>query len=255
MRSLFSSVYDRFQNVLYYSCSLVNEILYPERNNQSQKIILEKINLLEKKIFPQFLDVTHQMDQMSRQIGLLQKKLEDIDNAQIYLREEMENVSRYKDIESITRCRSYVKKIKKNLSFVSIALEKKFTSHQPISSSTCSICRTLLNTFKNNLTEIQHYIELATPYLHSFRSHAIRSQLLEMFGTNSVLEAIASLSIFEETDQEKSCRSIQKILNRFSNIFFNINEEIMEIQFYLDESIREEQERRPSLQKLNIYQI
>lgn len=76
-----------------------------------------------------------------------------------------------------------------------------------------------------------------------------------MFGTNSVLEAIASLSIFEETDQEKSCRSIQKILNRFSNIFFNINEEIMEIQFYLDESIREEQERRPSLQKLNIYQI
>lgn len=70
------------------------------------------------------------------------------------------------------------------------------------------------------MTEIQHYIELATPYLHSFRSHAIRSQLLEMFGTNSVLEAIASLSIFEETDQEKSCRNIQKILNRFSNIFF-----------------------------------
>lgn len=29
----------------------------------------------------------------------------------------------------------------------------------------------------------------------------------------------------------------------------------MEIQFYLDEFIREEQERRPSLQKLNIYQI
>lgn len=45
------------------------------------------------------------MDQMSRQIDILQKKLEDIDNAQIYLREEMENVSRYKDIESITRCR------------------------------------------------------------------------------------------------------------------------------------------------------
>ena len=245
MPSLLYSVYDRLQNVIYYSCSVANEIFYAEHNNQSQKIILEKINLLEKKIFPQFLDVTHQMDQMSRQIDLLQKKLEDIDDAQIYLREEMENVSRYRDIESITRCRSYVKKIKKNLLFVSVALEKKFILHQPISSSTCSICITLLNTFKNNLTEIQHYIELATPYLHSFRSHAIRSQLLQMFATNSVLEAIASLSVFEETDQEKSCTTIQKTLDRFTSIFSNINEEIMEIQFHLDESIREEQERRP----------
>lgn len=255
MRSLFSSVYDRLQNALYYSCSVANEIFYPEHNNQSQKIILEKINLLEKKIFLQFLHVTHQMDQMSFQIDLLQKKLEHIDNAQIYLREEMENVSRYRDIESITRCRSYVKKIKKNLLFVSIALEKKFISHQPIISSTCSICATLLNTFKNNLTEIQHYIELATPYLHSFRSHAIRSQLLQMFATNSVLEAIAGLSVVEEKNQEKSCRSIQKILDRFTTIFSKINEEIIEIQFHLDESIREEQERRPSLRKLNIYQI
>lgn len=252
MPTLLCSVYNRLQNILYFSCNVVNEIFFPESNNQSQKIILEKINLLEKKIFSHFSEVTHHIDEMSHQIDIVEKKLEQLDNAQMYLREEMENVSRYRDIESITRCSSYVKKIKNNLLLVSIALEKKSTLHQPVSSSRCPICITLLNTLKNNLTHIQHYIELAIPYLHSFRSHAIRSQLLQMFATNSLVEAITTLSVFHEADQEKSCVTIQNTLDRFIPIFSKIKEEMTEIQFYLEQSIREEQGRRPSLQKLNV---
>lgn len=255
MVSLLYTAYNRIQNVLYYSCAKANKILYKEQNNQTQKITLEKINHIEDKIFHQFLEVSHRLDRITHQFDLLQKKLEQIDSAQIYLREEMENISRYKDIESITRCSNYVKKIKKNVLFISIALQQKFTLHESIPSSSCDICMTLLNTFKENLMQIQHYLELATPYLHSFRSYEIRSQLLNMFATNIISEGIANLSIIEEGDQKKSCVNVQNTLDKFTKIFFKIKEEITEIQLQLDLSIREEQERRPSLQKLNIYQI
>lgn len=253
--SLLYSAYNKLQNGINYGCTRAYEIFCKEKNNESQEIILEKINNIEKKIFNQILEVSTCIDHMLHRIDNLNEKLEQIDNAQIYLREEMENIGRHIDIESITRCHNYIKKIHNNLMSTSVALSKRSILHESVNFSACHICVTLLNTFRDNLIQIQNYLELATPYLHSFRSSDIRPKLLDMFKTNSIPEGIKTLSIFTQTDQQKSCVNAQKALDKFTKIFPNIREEIRQIYAYMNESIKGEQLRRPSLQKLNIYPI
>lgn len=252
---LLYSAYNKLQNGIHYGWVRANEIFSKEKNNESEKIILEKINSIEKRIFKQIFDISTSINQMSNRIDTLCEKLEQIDEAQIYLRGEMENIGRHIDIESISRCRSYIKKIHNNLTAISIALNKRPNLHEQGNFSACDICVRLLTTFRDNLIQMQEYLELAPPYLHSFRNLDIRSNLLNMFRTNSIPEGIRTLSIPMQTDQQKSCANVQQTLEKFTTVFSNIWEEIMEIDSCMNESIREEQLRRPSLQKLNTYSI
>lgn len=252
---LLYSAYNKLQNGIHYGWSIANQIFSKEKNNQSQEIILEKIDSIEKRIFKQIFDISTSINEMSHQIDTLGEKLEQIEEAQIYLRGEMENIGRHIDTESITRCRSYIKKIHNTLNSTSIALHKRPNLHEQGNFSSCDICVTLLTTFRNNLIQMHEYLELATPYLHSFRNLDIRSNLLNMFRTNSIPEGIKILSISIQTDQQKSCVNIQQTLEKFTTIFSNIWEEIMELHSYVNESIREEQLRRPSLQKINFNPI
>ncbi|MGL4347862.1 MAG: hypothetical protein ACRCSV_00155 [Chlamydiales bacterium] len=145
------------------------------------------------------------------------------------------------------------KKINNILKCISIALSKRSSSHQPTNFSQCDICATYLKTFRDNLIDIDKYIKLAIPYLHSFRSSDIRSELMDAFKINKVAQGIDFLSIFMETGEKKSCLSVYGTLEKFTTIFSHIQEEITEISWFMDNSIREEQLRRPSLQRENIY--
>lgn len=182
----------------------------------------------------------------------LYKKIEQIDYAQIYLREEMENIGRHRDKESIKKCQTYIKKINSILKLISIALSNTYRSHEPVNFSKCHICVTFINNFIDNLMNIEKYVELATPYLHSFRSPDIRSELVEVFTVDRVIEGIDFLSNFMEGDEKKSCPNVYRILGRFAKIFSYIQEEIGHISSFMDTSIKEEQLRRPSLQKLSL---
>lgn len=235
------------------SYAIVSQIFHKEKIHESQTIILDKINSLEKKIFNEIRNVSTNLNQVLNKMDTLHKKLDQIDYAQIYLREEMENIGRHRDIESIKKCQTYIKKINNILKCISIALSKRSSSHQPTNFSQCDICVTYLKTFRDNLISIDKYIKLATPYLHSFRSSDIRSELVDAFRINKVVQGIEFLSIFMETDEKKSCLKVNGTLEKFTTIFSRIQEEIGEISCFMDDSIREEQLRRPSLQILNIY--
>ena len=120
------------------------------------------------------------------------------------------------------------------------------------SSSACDICVMHLNTYKNNLVQVQKYLQLAMPYLYSFRDTEIRKQLVRMFKVNSLQKGITILSTPTETDRRKSCREIERILDNFKRVFPSLYDEIKQIRSTLEESIIQEQFRRPSLRVLDL---
>ena len=88
--------------------------------------------------------------------------------------------------------------------------------------------------------------------LYSFRDTEIRKQLVRMFKVNSLQKGITILSTPTETDRRKSCREIERILDNFKRVFPSLYDEIKQIRSTLEESIIQEQFRRPSLRVLDL---
>lgn len=244
---LLDSVYSRLQMGINFCYSLASTIFHRQEENKN---LIERTNSVVKNLSHQMQDISVHTDQILHRIESLNNRITQIDKAQIYLQEELENIGRHRDAESITKCRNYIKKICNTLNTVKIALSKVSRLHER--SSACNICAVHLNTYKDNLVQVQKHLKLAMPYLYSFRDTEIRRQLLYLFKGNSLQKGIIVLSNPIEADQRNSCRKIEQILNNFKKVFPSLYDEMMQIRSTLEESIIEEQFRRPSLRVLDV---
>lgn len=228
--------------------SLASTIFHRQEENKN---LIEKTNSVVRNLDHQIHDISLHTERILHRIESLNNRITQIDKTQIYLQEELENIGRHRDGESIRKCRNYIRKICYTLDTIKIALANVSRVHER--SSTCNICVTHLNTYKDNLVQVQKYLQLAMPYLYSFRDTEIRGQLLHLFKGNSLQRGIIILSnIIIETDQRNSCRKIEQSLNSFRKVFPSLYDEMMEIRAILDESIVQEQFRRPSLRVLDV---
>lgn len=245
--ALLDKVYSRLQTGVNFCYSLANTIF---QRQEANKNLIERTNSVVKNLSHQIQDISVHTNQILYQIESLNNRITQIDKAQIYLQEELENVSRHRDAESITKCRNYIKKICNTLNTIKIALSKISRLHED--SSSCNICIMHLNTYKDNLIQVQKYLQLAIPYLYSFRDLEKRRQLLHLFKNNNLEKGIIILSTPIETDEPNSCSKIEKILGSFKKVFPIFYDEIMEIRSTFEESITDEQVRRPSLRILDV---
>lgn len=161
---LLDSVYSRLQTGLNFCYSLASTIFYRQEENKN---LIEKTNSVVKNLSHQMHDISVHTDQILHRMDSLNNRITQIDKAQIYLQEELENIGRHRDTESITKCRNYIKKICNTLNTIKIALAKISRIHEH--SSACNICVIHLNTYKDNLVQVQKHLQLAMPYLYSFR--------------------------------------------------------------------------------------
>lgn len=179
--ALLDSVYSRLQTGINFCYNLASTVFHLQ---EEKKNLIERTNSVIKNLSHQIHDISVHTDQILHRMESLNNRITQIDNAQIYLQEELENISRHRDAESITKCRNYIKKICYTLNTINIALSKLTTLHE--GSSVCNICRMHLNTYKDNLVQVQNHLQLAIPYLYSFRDTELRGQLLHLFKDNSL---------------------------------------------------------------------
>ena len=244
---MLDSVYSRLQTGMNFCYSLASTMFHRQEENKN---LIERTNSVVKNLSHQIQDISIHTNRILHQMESLNNRITQIDTAQSYLQEELENLGRHRDGESLTKCRKYIKKICETLNTINIALSKISRVHE--SSSACDICVMHLNTYKNNLVQVQKYLQLAMPYLYSFRDTEIRKQLVRMFKVNSLQKGITILSTPTETDRRKSCREIERILDNFKRVFPSLYDEIKQIRSTLEESIIQEQFRRPSLRVLDL---
>lgn len=244
---MLDSVYSRLQTGINFCYNLASTVFHLQEEN---KKLIEKTNSVVKNLSHQIHDISVNTDQILHRMESLNNRITQIDNAQVYLQEELENIGRHRDVESLRKCRNYIKKICFTLNTLKIALSRLSTLHE--GSSICNICRMHLDTYKNNLEQVQKHLQLAIPYLYSFRDTEIRGQLLHLFKDNSLQKGIVILSTPIETDGRLSCKKIEQIIGNFKKIFPSLYDEMMQIRSILEESIIEEQLRRPSLRVLDV---
>lgn len=244
---LLDGVYSRLQMGINFCYTLANTIFHRQEENKN---LIEKTNSIVKNLAHQMHHISIHTDQILHRIESLDNRITQIDNAQIYLQGELENIGRHRDAESITKCRNYIKKICNTLNTIKIALANLSKLH--VRSSACNICIMHLNTYKDNLVQVEKHLQLAMPYLYSFRDMEIRRELLHLFEGNSLQKGILILSTPIEADQENSCRKTEEILHNFKKVFPSLYDEMMQIRSTLEECIIGEQFRRPSLRVLDV---